>query len=362
MADAIRVLIVDDSAVMRTLLQRKLELEGGIEVVATAAEVKEARALIKQHDPDVVTLDIEMPGMDGLSFLAKIMELRPTPVIIVSGATEKGAAATAKALQLGAVDCYAKSELRQSLDHDDGGKLGRMVRNAAKVRMPQPKPRPSPARHKTSAISGRAATKPPTGAAPGAGSPSVIAIGSSTGGVEALHSLLAGFPRDCPPTLIVQHINACFAPAIAQSLDKSAAPQVVIAEADMPAKRGQIMLAPGGETHLQLAGSEATGFRCALRPGDPVSGHRPSVDALFASMADVAGDMALGILLTGMGRDGAEGLHKMALNGASTIAQDEESCVVFGMPRAAIALGAAREVLSLDAIAAHVFSSRKVPA
>ena len=347
----IRVLIVDDSALMRTLLRRKLEAEPDITVIAAAADAAEARTLIKSHDPDVVTLDIEMPGMDGLAFLDKIMTLRPTPVIIVSGSTHQGAAATAKALHLGAVGCYAKATATRSLVDDDGGELATLVREAASVRfVTRRAPAPAPA------LATVTAPAPVTVPAAPLSQPEVIVIGASTGGVEALHSLLEGFPADCPPTLIVQHVSACFAPAIVLSLGRGARPQVMLAESDLPLARGMVVLAPGDDKHLQIARAGAGAYRSVLRAGDKVSGHRPSVDRLFASAAEVAGPRALGILLTGMGEDGARGLLAMAQAGARTIAQDEASCVVFGMPRAAIALGAAREVLALDAMAQRLFA------
>lgn len=341
----IRVLIVDDSALMRALLTRKLEAESDIAVIAAAANAAEARALIKSHDPDVVTLDIEMPGMDGLAFLDKIMTLRPTPVIIVSGSTHEGAAATARALQLGAAGCYAKATATRSLADDDGGELAQLVREAAATRH----------RLRAAARPSAPAPVPAPGAAPHA-APDLIAIGASTGGVEALHTLLAAFPEDCPPTLIVQHVSACFAPAIVQSLARAVRPRVMLAASDWPLRRGEVLLAPGDDKHLQIAPAGMGGFRAVMRAGDKVSGHRPSVDRLFASAAEVAGARALGILLTGMGEDGARGLLEMAESGAHTIVQDAASCVVFGMPRAAIALGAAREVLPIDAIAARLFA------
>lgn len=348
---SIRVLIVDDSPLMRALLQHRLEREADITIAGTAADAAEARQMIKALDPDVVTLDIEMPGMDGLSFLEKIMQLRPTPVILVSGATEAGASATARGLRLGAIGCIAKSQLRIAPgDHDDGA-LVAMVREAARVRFVPTPPRPAPA--------------PAQGAAtgPAVAQPEVIVIGASTGGVEALHTLLSGFPADCPPTLVVQHINGCFAGAIAQSFDRAVRPRVMLAESDMPLERGTVLLAPGNERHLQVATAGTRGLRCVLREGDPVAGHRPSVDRLFASLAATLGaargSRALGVLLTGMGQDGAQGMVQLASIGARTIAQDQESCVVFGMPRAAIELGAAREVLPLDRMASAIFSPAK---
>lgn len=348
----IRVLIVDDSPLMRALLQHRLARETDISVIGAAADAAEARGMIKALDPDVVTLDIEMPGMDGLSFLEKIMQLRPTPVILVSGATEEGASATARGLQLGAVGCIAKSQLRMKPGEDDDGALPEMVREAARVRFvhtpaplapraPAPSPSPEPA------------------AAPAA-LPEVIVIGASTGGVEALHTVLSGFPADCPPTLVVQHINGCFAGAIAQSFDRAVRPRVMLAESDMPLERGTVLLAPGNDRHLQVASAGTLGLRCVLREGEPVTGHRPSVDRLFASLASTLGGArgarGLGILLTGMGQDGAQGMAQLASIGARTIAQDQASCVVFGMPRAAIELGAAREVLPLDRIASAIFT------
>ncbi len=360
MSPKIRVLIVDDSPLMRALLQHRLEREADITIVGTAANAAEARQLIKALDPDVVTLDIEMPGMDGLSFLQKIMELRPTPVILVSGATEAGASATARGLQLGAIGCVAKSQLRLKPGEQDDGVLVEMVREAARVRFV-----PTPARPATAAAA-PAPLPAPTTATHGSdpGLPDVIVIGASTGGVEALHTVLSGFPEDCPPTLVVQHINGCFAGAIAQSFDRAVRPRVMLAESDMPLQRGMVLLAPGNERHLQVATAGSRGLRCVLREGDMVSGHRPSVDRLFASLASTLGTArgarGLGVLLTGMGQDGAQGMVQLASIGARTIAQDQASCVVFGMPRAAIELGAAREVLPLERIASAIFAS--VPA
>jgi two-component system chemotaxis response regulator CheB len=352
---SIRVLIVDDSPLMRALLQHRLEQESDIIVAGTAANAAEARQLIKALDPDVVTLDIEMPGMDGLSFLEKIMALRPTPVILVSGATEAGASATARGLQLGAVGCIAKSQLRvRPSEMSDECPLVDMVREAARVRFVSAPVR-APHVHPPHPVSGYPL---PSGA--DTGLPDVIVIGASTGGVEALHTVLSGFPADCPPTLVVQHINGCFAGAIAQSFDRAVRPRVMLAESDMPLERGMVLLAPGNDRHLQVAAAGSRGMRCVLREGEPAAGHRPSVDRLFASLASTLGASrgarGLGILLTGMGQDGAQGMVALASIGARTIAQDQASCVVFGMPRAAIELGAAGAVLPLERIAASIFT------
>lgn len=336
----IRVVIVEDSPTMRAILITRLAREGDIEVVGAAANAAEGRAMIRELDPDVVTLDVEMPGMNGLDFLEKIMQLRPTPVIIVSGSTQEGAETTARALALGAVDCYAKNGTSGSLPMDDQGRLAGLIRNAAKVKFTGRSPvAPRVSRETRNSIADR---------------PQLIAIGSSTGGVEALQILLSEFPEDCPPTLVVQHINARFAPAVARTLDGSCPPRVLLAEPDLPLRPGHVYVAPGDERHLTVGGSSA--FHAKLRTGEPVSGHLPSVDVLFHSVADVVGARAVGILLTGMGSDGAKGLLAMAQAGARTIAQDEATCTVFGMPRAAISLGAARVVAPIGHIARHAFS------
>lgn len=340
----IRVVVVEDSPTMRAILHTRLSREGDIEVVASAANAAEGRQMIRELDPDVVTLDVEMPGMNGLDFLEKIMKLRPTPVIIVSGATQQGNETTARALTLGAVECYAKSQISGTLPLDDGGKLARLVRDAAKVRFANDAAPPAPI----------TAAPPPPPPADRKGPPKVIVIGSSTGGVEALHTLLSEFPADCPPTLVVQHINERFTAAVARTLDETCAANVVLAQPDLPLRPGHIYFPPDNDRHLLVGGPQI--LRTKLRGGDRISGHRPSVDALFQSAADVVGKDAIGILLTGMGADGAKGLLSMARAGALTIAQDEATCAVFGMPRAAIALGAASIVAPIDQIARHTFS------
>ena len=337
----IRVLVVDDSPTMRAILMSRLSNEPDISVIGTAANAAEARELIKQLDPDVVTLDIEMPGMNGLDFLEKLMQLRPTPVIVVSGSTEAGNRVTARALALGAVHCYAKCDRSGGLPLNDNGRLADLIREAAQVRFGKRSATP---------------TIPATKSSIDASKAKVIAIGSSTGGVEALQVLLRNFDPDCPPTLVVQHIHARFAPAIAQTLGQVSRAKVQLAEPDLPLRSGHIYLAPGDQ-HLLLGGTNQ--LHTKLRSGELISGHRPSVDALFHSVAKVAGANAVGVLLTGMGADGAKGLLAMARAGAPTIAQDEASCTVFGMPRAAIELGAAQAVLPLQRIAAQLLRGRQ---
>ncbi|OYU33984.1 chemotaxis-specific protein-glutamate methyltransferase CheB [Novosphingobium sp. PASSN1] len=343
----IRVVIVEDSPTMRAILQARFEREEDIVVVGAAANAQEGRQMIRELDPDVVTLDVEMPGMNGLDFLEKIMALRPTPVIVVSGSTHEGAETTARALAIGAVGCYAKGEGAGGYSFDDQGKLADLVRDASKVRFvtrPAPPAPPTPPRTSTAPRSPTLIERP-----------RLIAIGSSTGGVEALQVLLGGFPADCPPTLVVQHISARFAPAVARTLDQSCPPKIVIAEPDLPLRDGHVYIAPGDDRHLTVGGRSGI-LHQRLRHGEPVSGHLPSVDMLFHSAAEIVGGGAVGILLTGMGTDGAEGLLALARAGARTIAQDEATCTVFGMPRAAIALGAAGVVAPIGNIARHAFS------
>lgn len=338
----IRVLIVDDSPTMRSILAARLSGQDGIRVVGLASHAAEARTAMKALKPDVVTLDIEMPGMNGLDFLDKIMTLRPTPVIIVSGLTSAGSDITARALALGAVDTYCKADFTGSAI-DDGGVLASLVRQAAQVTVHR---HPAEIARMAEPVFATSTTR-------------LITIGSSTGGVEALQVLLSACPKDCPPTMIVQHVDARFAPAIARTLNAASPAEVVLADADIPLRRGTVYLAPGGERHMLVAGqvkSDGTGLHVKLRAGEPISGHRPSVDALFASAAAVVGREAVGILLTGMGADGAKGLLAMSRSGALTIAQDEASCTVFGMPRVAISLGAARVVAPIGRIATHAFS------
>ncbi len=337
-----RVLIVDDSATMRALLSRLLTDEPDIEVVGAAADAMQARAMIKELNPDVVTLDIEMPGMNGLDFLERIMRLRPMPVVIVSGITQRGCETTVRALELGAVDCYAKPDgsITNLLD-SDGGRLAFMVRAAARVKrwMPQAAaPVAPPVAQQTIAM----------GAGSGA-SIQLIAIGASTGGVEALHHILPAFPDNCPPTVVVQHISGAFAPAMAERLDKQCVARVKLLEGGMPLLPGHIYIVPGNDRHAMIANTE--NLVAKLVPGDLVSGHRPSIDMMFESVAKRLGPAAVGILLTGMGQDGARGLLAMRRAGGRTIAQDQATSTVYGMPRAAADLGAAERILPLPRIA-----------
>ncbi|MBU3076512.1 protein-glutamate methylesterase/protein-glutamine glutaminase [Sphingomonas quercus] len=331
----IRAMIVDDSPTMRAMVAHLLTLDPGIEVVGAAAEPAQARAMIKELNPDVLTLDIEMPGMNGIDFLEKIMTLRPMPVVMVSTLTQRGAEATIRALELGAFDCYAKPQRVGS----DGGKLASIVRHAAtsgrrgaSLRLPT--------------VSQARAATPSQDYRPAANT--MIAVGSSTGGVEALLTLFRGFPANCPPTVVVQHFPAGYTTSFAQRLDRSCAPTVVEAQNGMTLMEGHIYIAPSGPQHTEVIGTASPRLRTL--PGDPVSGHRPSVDVLFRSVAKMP-MRSVGVILTGMGQDGAAGLLDMRRAGARTIGQDEASCVVYGMPNAAHAMGAVEKQLPLGQIA-----------
>ncbi len=333
----VRCLIVDDSPTMRALLTGLLRRDPGIEVVGTAQDAHRAREMIRELNPDVITLDIEMPHMNGLDFLERLMRLRPTPVVMCSTLTTKGAEATLRALELGAVDYFAKPEggLSDLLAVDDGT-LAEKVKQAARSR-------------RSGSIATVEALRPPATYRSG---DKVVAVGASTGGVEALLKLLQGFPENCPPTVVVQHMPAAFTASFAARLDAQCAPVIAEAKQGEPLKAGHVYIAPGGQQHLMVRGGPNPHIR--LIEADPVTGHRPSVDVLFRSTAQSMGDRAVGVILTGMGRDGAKGLGEMRAAGAHTIGQNEASCVVYGMPRAAAEAGAVEEVLSIDRIARKV--------
>lgn len=336
----VRCLIVDDSPTMRALLTGLLTRDREIEVIGTAEDAHKARAMIRELDPDVITLDIEMPHMNGLDFLDRLMRLRPTPVVMCSTLTTKGAEATVRALELGAVDCFAKPEGRlQDVLALDDGKLAEMVKQAARSR-----------RRLGLGRSLRATAQPATFE----GDDRIVAIGASTGGVEALTTLLSGFPANCPPTVIVQHMPGSFTKSFAGRLDALCAPKVIEAVDDTPLLPGHVYVAPGGTRHLMVRGGASP--HCRLVEAPPVSGHRPSVDVLFRSVAQNMGERAVGVILTGMGRDGASGLAEMREAGCRTIGQNEASCVVYGMPRAAAQIGAVEEEQAIDQIANRVLA------
>jgi two-component system chemotaxis response regulator CheB len=336
----IRVLIVDDSALIRQMLGQLLASDPAISVVGAAPDPLVAREMIKSLNPDVVTLDIEMPRMDGLAFLEKIMTLRPMPVVMISSLTQKGADTALRALEIGAVDYVAKptiglSEGFPALRDEIVGK----VKAAARARV-----RPL-SREATTAAR-------PSFAAGYSSSEKLIAIGASTGGVEALQSVLTAFPADAPAILVTQHMPALFTTSFANRLNQFCAVTVTQARDGERVLPGHVYIAPGG-LHLELARSGAN-YVCRVHDHAPVSGHRPSVDVLFRSVAQAAGANSVGVILTGMGKDGAAGLLDMRQAGASTIGQDEATCVVYGMPKAAHDCGATEVELPLTKIPEQV--------
>ena len=333
---SVRTLVVDDSPTMRALVASLLNRDPEIEIIGTADCPSKARTMIRELDPDVITLDVEMPEMDGLSFLEKIMRLRPTPVVMVSGYTQSGAEATVRALELGAFDCYAKPQggMGDLLARDDG-KLAEMVKQAASTR------------HR---LQPRHAGVRPTQQFSWNGK--LVAIAASTGGVEAIGTLLESFPDNAPPTVIVQHMPAHFTRSFATRLDGRVAPRVVEAEDGMQLQQGTVYIAPGGDHHLAVRGSNP--YYCRLIAGDPVNGHRPSGDILFQSVAQAMRDHSVGVILTGMGDDGARGLLKLREIGATTLGQNEATSLIYGMPRAAAKFGAVTEPLALDRIAQRI--------
>lgn len=346
MRPRVRVLIVDDSAVMRQLLTAILSRAPDIEVVGTARDAFTARDRILGLRPDVLTLDVEMPGMDGLTFLEKLMRAAPMPVVMVSSLTERGAVTTLRALELGAVDFVAKPKLdvrAGTLTLAD--ELVEKVRAAARARLRPLRPRPAPA------VPARAEPPPAEPAALPRSTWSVIAMGASTGGTEALREVLSSLPADSPGVVVVQHMPEGFTRSFAERLDGLCRVRVREARDGDRILPGHVLIAPGNR-HLRVYRSGAV-YGVRLSDDPPVNRHRPSVDVLFQSCARALGANAVGVILTGMGGDGARGLLAMRAAGARTIAQDEATCVVFGMPREAIAAGAVEEILPLDQIASR---------
>lgn len=333
----IKVLVVDDSALVRQLLTELLGADPEIEVVGTAPDPFIAREKIKALKPDVLTLDVEMPRMDGLRFLDNLMRLHPLPVVMVSTLTEWGADVTLSALELGAVDFVAKPKLDVERGlRDYAALLVEKVKAAAATRPAPRRPKAPEAMVPVPPIGYRTTDR-------------LIALGASTGGTEALRHVMARMPPDAPAVLIAQHIPGGFSRAFAQRLDRESALNVAEAEDGMPITPGHGYVAPGG-FHLRVARSGAR-WVCRVGEDAPVNRHRPSVDVLFHSVAQAAGRNAIAALLTGMGDDGARGLLALRQAGAHTLVQDEATSVVWGMPGSAFRLGAAAEVRPLEEIA-----------
>ena len=345
-----RVVVVDDSALVRSLLSAIINRQPDMECVGAAADPLIAREMIRSLNPDVITLDVEMPRMDGIDFLAKLMRLRPTPVVMVSTLTERGADVTLRALELGAVDFVAKPKIGvadglQLLADDITDK----VRVAAQAKMRRPAPSALAAASPGRAAGAAHAVAPPASLGR-LSTEKVIFIGASTGGTEATKEVLTQLPADCPGILITQHMPAGFTKSYATRLDGLCRIRVAEACDGERILPGHAYIAPGGVAHLAVERSGAN-YVVRIRPGDPVKRHRKSVDVLFHTAAQVVGPTALGIMLTGMGADGARAMREMRDAGSYNLVQDEASCVVFGMPREAIVAGAAHEVLPLSQIA-----------
>ncbi|PWC45781.1 chemotaxis response regulator protein-glutamate methylesterase [Azospirillum sp. TSO22-1] len=356
MAHPIRVLIVDDSASVRRTLSEIIEADPDLTVMATAADPFVAAERIRQEIPDVVILDVEMPRMDGITFLRKLMAQRPLPVVMCSSLTEEGSQTLLLALEAGAVDIITKprTDTRQFLvessvrvcDAVKAAACARLRRGDATPRRPVP-----------GKLSADVIMPPPVARhAMARTTETVVCIGASTGGTESLREVLEALPADSPGIVIVQHMPEAFTAAFARRLDGLCRIEVKEAADGDPVLPGRALIAPGNR-HMLLQRSGAR-YHVAVKDGPLVSRHRPSVDVLFRSAAQYAGANALGIIMTGMGDDGARGLLEMKTAGAATLAQDEETCVVFGMPREAIALGAADRVVPLDRIPTEIMRVR----
>ena len=359
----IKVLVVDDSAVVRGLLSRAINSQPDMTVIAVASDPIAAIERLKTSTPDVLTLDVEMPRMDGLQFLEKLMRIRPLPVVMVSSLTARGAEVTMRALELGAVDFVAKPDAgdaaslaayaEEVADKVRAAAVARVSRRVARTPIGD---RTLPPRGAALASGARSATLAPAIAphalGPGPVSDKTIVIGASTGGVEALREVLMPLPEDMPPILIAQHMPGGFTRTFAQRLDTQCRIHVKEAEDGEALAHGSAYIAPG-DWHLLV---ERRQGRLAIRlsDGPPVNRHRPSVDPLFRTAAQTAGSKCIGVMLSGMGADGAQAMLELRQKGAHNIAQDEASCVVFGMPKQAIAAGAVHDVLPLREISARL--------
>lgn len=346
----VKVLIVDDSALIRALLHEVLSSHAGIDVVGAACDAYEARELIKQLRPDVLTLDIEMPRMSGISFLKNLMRLHPMPVVMISTLTQAGAPSTLEALEAGAVDFVAKPKnqggavleryqqviVQKVLCAANANVHVQVERAAAKKRVCVP-----------AGVDSLYLNKP-------INPRFLCAIGASTGGTEAIKDIILGLPENAPPVVVAQHIPEAFSASFARRLDSLARVSVCEAEPNQKIECGSVYIAPG-HSHLRVV-QKGGAYFCSLSQDAPINRHRPSVDALFDSVRLAAGDKAIGILLTGMGVDGAAALLRLKQAGAVTIAQDESSSVVWGMPGAAVKLGAVSQVLPLDKISGYLLT------
>lgn len=349
----IKVLVVDDSAVVRKVLTEILISDPEIDVIGTAADPLIARNKIKALNPDVLTLDIEMPRMDGITFLRNLMRLRPMPVVMVSTLTEKGASITLEALEIGAVDFVSKP--RQDIASglaEYAEEIILKVKTAAKAKIRAKADNPSDQADTSPLKSSGLIRKKPSISAGSRVSRRIVAIGASTGGTEAIKEVLIRLPANFPGIVIAQHIPPGFSTSFAERMDRLSKLSVCEPTETMPILDGHVYIAPG-DRHLKVR-STGSGFECYLDDGPRVNRHKPSVDVLFDSVAEQVGKKALGVILTGMGADGAKGLRAMKDNGAYTVAQNESTSVVWGMPGEAVKCGGVDEQLALEKIAKHL--------
>ena len=335
----IKVLVVDDSALIRSILSEIIKAQPDMQLVGAAPDAYAARELVNQHSPDVITLDIEMPKVDGLTFLDKLMKARPTPVVMISTLTEQGAEATMKALELGAVSFIPKPKLNVAEGMEQyQSMIVEKIREASEAKVTTKRTTSTPVTQTLNIV----------------GTEKIIAIGASTGGTEAIKEVLMNFPANSPAVTLVQHMPPGFTTTYAARLNKCSKMTVKEAEDGERILPGHAYLAPGG-LHMEIVKSGAD-YRVRLDDGKLVSGHKPAVDVMFDSIAKVAGKNCLAALLTGMGKDGAKGLLNLRLQGACTLAQDEASCIVYGMPKEAVRLQAAELILPLQDIGKYVIA------
>lgn len=380
--EKIKVLVVDDSALVRSLLAGIVNAQPDMSCIGAASDPLVAREMIRNLNPDVLTLDVEMPRMDGIDFLEKLMRLRPMPVVMVSTLTERGAEVTMRALELGAIDFVAKPKIGVSRGLSEAaGEIVDKIRIASRARVFRRAGVPaatggtvattSPAAGAAVGASGQAGPRsamfarapgaaaaalatraPPVGAMPRAGTEKLIAIGASTGGTEAIRAILISLPHDFPAVVITQHMPPGFTRSFAERLNSQCRIEVMEARHQERLLPGHAYIAPGG-LHLRVERNGAN-YMAMLDETEPVNRHRPSVEVLFHSVAQCVGPNAIGVMLTGMGRDGADAMRRMRDAGAYNIAQDEATCVVYGMPREAVLAGAVHESLPIQSIGAHL--------
>ncbi|MES2183524.1 MAG: chemotaxis response regulator protein-glutamate methylesterase [Pseudomonadota bacterium] len=349
----IRVIVVDDSALVRSLLSEIINRQPDMECIGTANDPLVAREMIRERNPDVITLDVEMPRMDGIDFLGRLMRLRPMPVVMISTLTERGAEVTMKALELGAIDFVAKPRVGVANGLSElATQIVEKIRIAAKAQVRRAAPPPAPG---VAGAAPAAAPSLPGGTLLGrVSTEKLIFIGASTGGTEAIRQILVQLPPDCPGIVITQHMPPGFTTSFAMRLDtlcRITVKEAVHGERILP---GHAYIAPGGRQFS--IGRSGANYVAVVEDTEPVNRHRPSVEVLFRSAANLVGRNAYGIMLTGMGADGAKAMREMKDAGSYNYVQDEASCIVFGMPREAIAHGAADEVLPLDQIAAALMT------